>query len=116
MKLNMNSKWEPGYHPFPEMNRFLNSYSRIHHQSVRKLSYTRSNYSFLGYICSVSDNNARIEEILLIFGDKYRSLINTIIEEECPKYYHDKRMMMNNKRNNRPSMLYNPRRWENSDR
>ncbi len=45
LNLILNSKWETGYHPFPEMSRFLNSHSRIHRPSHH------SSYSLLGYIC-----------------------------------------------------------------
>lgn len=89
------------------MNRFLNGNSRIHYQTVRRKSIIQPSYSFLGYICrrvyykkqnprkktsfcilfSIADDDKHIEQILLIFGEKYRSLIQTIIEEDCHKRY-----------------------------
>ena len=98
----MNSKWQSGYYPFPEMTRFLNSYSRIHYQSDRKLSSnSRGNNSLLEYVCrweiliflykficsfsSIANNREHIEEILIIFGEDYRSLIRTIIQHDCIK-------------------------------
>ena len=38
---------------------------------------------FLWFDSSISDNEEKIEEILTTFGEKYRSLITTIIEEDC---------------------------------
>jgi len=49
--LNRISEWKSGHHPFPEMTRFLNSYSRIHYQSLKKPSASRTAYSLLEYIC-----------------------------------------------------------------
>ncbi len=47
----LNSEWELGYHPFPEMSRFLNPYSRIHYQSSKRTSNSRPTHSLLEYIC-----------------------------------------------------------------
>jgi len=47
----INSKSKSGYHPFPEMTRFLNLYSRIHYQSLKKASAPRSTFPLLEYIC-----------------------------------------------------------------
>ncbi|CAF3708967.1 unnamed protein product [Rotaria sordida] len=91
VNFNIDHKWEAGYHPFPEMSRFLNSHSRIHRQSSRP-----SSYSFLGYICSMANNEKKIEEILNTFGRKYSSLIMTIIDDDCPKYNQQNKRTINN--------------------
>ena len=62
---------------------------------------------------SIADNNDHIEEILLIFGEKYRSLIQTIIKEDCSNddnddddNTRDKRRTKNIHRNHIPSILF----------
>ncbi|UJR26895.1 hypothetical protein I4U23_008205 [Adineta vaga] len=82
----LNNKWESGYHPFPEMNRFLNPYSQIHYQEIKRKALIQSNYAVLQYICSISNSRKHIEDILLIFGERFRPLIKKIIEEDCSHY------------------------------
>ncbi|CAM4796572.1 unnamed protein product [Rotaria magnacalcarata] len=87
--VDLNHKWQAGYHPFPEMSRFLNSHSRIHRQSPRP------SYSFLGYLCSMADDEKSIQEFLSTFDSKYGSLIMTIIEQDCPAYKRRHRRSIN---------------------
>ncbi|CAF1589100.1 unnamed protein product [Rotaria magnacalcarata] len=89
VNLDLNHKWQAGYHPFPEMSRFLNSHSRIHRQSPRP------SYSFLGYLCSMADDEKSIQEFLSTFDSKYGSLIMTIIEQDCPAYKRRHRRSIN---------------------
>ncbi|CAF0748967.1 unnamed protein product [Adineta ricciae] len=97
VSLDYDHKWETGYHPFPEMSRFLNSHSRVHHHS------SRPHYSFLGYLCSMADDEEQLNQVLTTFGKKYRSLITTIIEKDCASLNPQrKRMTINNKRKTFP--------------
>ncbi|CAF1152387.1 unnamed protein product [Adineta steineri] len=71
---------EAGYHPFPEMSRFLNSNSRVHRPS------SRPTYSFLGYLCSIADDEEQLGQFLVTFGKQYGRLIKKIIKTDCPDY------------------------------
>ncbi|CAF3105136.1 unnamed protein product [Rotaria sp. Silwood2] len=90
VNFDFDHKRETGYHPFPEMSRFLNSHSRIHRQS------SRPSFSFLGYICSMANDEKKLEEMLDTFGRKYASLIMTIIEQDCPKPNQRNKRTINN--------------------
>ncbi len=71
---------------------------------------------FFNILFSIADNTEHIEEILLIFGENYRSLIRTIIEEDCSNNDNkrNKRMTKNINRNPIPSILFhNPHRLGN---
>jgi hypothetical protein len=46
---------------------------------------------FFFILFSIANENERIEEILLIFGEKYRSLIKTIIKHDCLNNKRDRR-------------------------
>ena len=52
---------------------------------------------------SIADNEEKIEDILDTFGKKYRSLITTIIEQDCPNYNQQhKRTIINSNQMNFP--------------
>jgi hypothetical protein len=55
---------------------------------------------------SIADNEEKIEEILETFGKKYRSLIMTIIEDDClNNNQQSKRTTININRKNFPRAL-----------
>jgi len=54
----------------------------------------------------MADDEEKIEEVLNTFGKKYRSLIMTIIEQDCLNYnQRHKRTTINNKRKNFPRIF-----------
>ena len=110
---SIDRHWEFGYYPFPEMNRFLNSYAHIHSPAVKKPSMSRT-MNFQDYICkwvlcskkisqnishrserfsSMATNREHMEEIVIILGEEYRPLIKTIIQHDCLRNKRSKRRL-----------------------